>query len=323
MKNLKNDDKIFVAGHRGLVGQALVRSLKARNYTNILTRSRAEMDLLHSEAVAKFLMKEKPKLVVVAAAKVGGILANNNFRADFSYQNLQIQNNVIWGSHLADVPNLVFLGSSCIYPKDAAQPILENSLLTGPLEETNRPYAVAKIAGLELVNSIRRQYQRNYYSVMPTNLFGPGDNFDPLSSHVLPALIRRFVEAVDAGSPLVTIWGTGTPRREFLYSDDCAEGIVHLLENLDSNYFEKNHEELRGQSHINVGSGSDVSIRDLAEILSSEVGFKGEIVFDSSKPDGTMRKLMDSSRLEDLGWKPQLTLKEGIRKTIDWYRSNL
>lgn len=321
MKNLDKTSKIFVAGHNGLVGRAIVKSLKARGYETIVVRSRDGLDLLDSSAVGEFLISEKPHLVILAAAKVGGILANNKYRADFSYQNLQIQNNVIWGSHLAGVPNLVFLGSSCIYPRDAEQPIAEKALLSGPLEETNRPYAIAKIAGLELVNAIRRQYGRNYYSVMPSNLFGPGDNFNPETSHVLPALIRRFIEAGESNSSMVTIWGSGNPRREFLFSEECSAAIVYLIENLDDDFFEINSTSLAGQSHINVGSGVDISIRELAELIASEVNFKGLVAYDSSKPDGTLKKLMDSSLLSGLGWRPKRALVDGIRETIQWYRA--
>lgn len=322
MKFLSPDSRIFVAGHNGLVGRAIVKALHNKGYENVVVRNRADLDLLDKRKVSEFLHDCKPQCVIVAAAKVGGILANDTYRAEFVYQNLEIQNNVIWGSHLAGVERLIFLGSSCIYPRMASQPIKETSLLTGPLEETNRPYAIAKIAGLELVNSIRRQYKRHYFSAMPTNLYGPGDNFDPASSHVLPGLLRRFVEAVDRKSPEIAVWGTGSPRREFLYSEDCAEAITFLAESLAPDYFEANEVQLQKQSHINVGFGSDITIRELAEVIAEKTGYQGKVVFDSSKPDGTPRKLLDSSLLASLGWRPKTSLSAGIDATLKWFQQN-
>jgi GDP-L-fucose synthase len=255
----------------------------------------------------------------VAAALVGGIHANNTYRSEFIYQNLQIQNNIIWSAHELGINNLIFLGSSCIYPRQAPQPMPEGCLLTGPLEYTNRPYAIAKIAGMELVNCIRQQYGRNYFSVMPTNLYGPGDNFHPENSHVMPALIRRFVEAKAQNAAEVVIWGSGTPLREFLHVDDCADAIVHLMETVKNGSLETLPPARDGWYHVNVGSGSEVSIADLAQTVSDAVGFKGKLVFDRSKPDGTPRKLMDNSLLRGLGWTPKISLKEGVQSTVKWY----
>lgn len=319
---LKHSDKIFVAGHRGLVGSAIVEVLEKRGYKNIITRTRDELNLLDTAAVDQFYAAEKPDFVFVAAAKVGGILANNTYRADFIWENLQIQNNLIWGAHKADVRQLVFLGSSCIYPKEAPQPMPETCLLTGPLEYTNRPYALAKIAGLELVNSLRLQYGRDYFSVMPTNLYGPRDNFHPENSHVLPALIRRFVEAVETGAKEVVIWGSGEPRREFMYSLDCADAIVFLAEKMDQKSWEDLPQVKAGFFHINVGTGEDITIRELAQCIAETVGYKGEIKFDRSKPDGTMRKLLDISELHRKGWAPRWSLISGVDATKKWYRDS-
>ena len=294
------DAKIFVAGHRGMVGSAIVRQLEAKGYNNILTRTHGQLDLLDQQAVFAFLAEEQPDYIFIAAAKVGGIQANNTYRADFIYQNLVIEANLIHGAHLAGVQRLCFLGSSCIYPRDCAQPIKEEYLLTGPLEPTNEPYAIAKIAGIKLCESYNAQYGRQYVSAMPTNLYGPNDNYDLANSHVLPALIRKAHEAKQAGSQYLVIWGSGTPKREFLYVDDMADACVFLMEN------NINH------GIYNVGTGSDVTIRELAEAVMSVVGFEGGIVFDQTKPDGTPRKLLDVSRLKTLGWQAKIPLIEGI-----------
>jgi GDP-L-fucose synthase len=299
------DCKIYVTGHRGMVGSALVRRLQAGGYTNIVTRTHAELDLLDQRAVHAFLVDEKPDYIFIAAAKVGGIHANNVYRADFLYQNLLIEANLIHGAHLADVQRLMFLGSSCIYPRDCPQPIKEDYLLSGPLEQTNEPYAIAKIAGIKLAESYNRQYGRQYVSAMPTNLYGPNDNYDLANSHVLPALLRKAHEARLRGDPQYTVWGTGTPRREFLYVDDLADACVHLME---SGY---------DGPLVNVGTGEDVTIRELAETVMSVVGFEGEIVFDTSKPDGTPRKLLDVSRLASLGWTARTPLRQGIRQAYE------
>ena len=316
---LSKNDKIYVAGHRGLVGSAIVESLKARGYDKIVTRTRSELDLLDAVAVQRFYAEEKPDVVFVAAAKVGGIHANNVYRADFIYENLVIQNNVIWNAHLSGVHRLVFLGSSCIYPRNAPQPMPETCLLTGELEYTNRPYAIAKIAGLELVNSLRLQYGRDYFSVMPTNLYGPGDNFHPENSHVLPALIRRFVEAKESGAKSVTVWGTGKPRREFMYSLDCADAIVHLAESIALGSLEDSPQGQKGFYHINVGTGEDISIEELTRIIADAVGFTGLVVFDTEKPDGTPMKLLDVSHLRNTRWKRFRSLQLGIIETLKWY----
>jgi GDP-L-fucose synthase len=297
--------KIFVAGHRGMVGSALVRRLQAGGYANVLTASRAELDLLDQRAVHEFLTREKPDYVFIAAAKVGGIQANNVQRADFIYQNLVIEANLVHGAHLAGVQRLMFLGSSCIYPRDCPQPIREEYLLTGPLEATNEPYAIAKIAGIKLCESYNRQHGRQYVSVMPTNLYGPNDNYDLANSHVLPALIRKAHEAKLRGDAEYVVWGSGTPRREFLFVDDLADACVHLME--------------RGWDGelVNIGTGEDVTIRELAEAVMRVVGFEGRIVFDATKPDGTPRKLLDVSRLAALGWCARTPLEEGIRLAYD------
>jgi GDP-L-fucose synthase len=294
------DAKIFVAGHKGMVGSALVRRLEAGGWRSVVTRSRAELDLLDQRAVHAFLAHEKPDYIFVAAAKVGGIQANNVYRADFLYQNLVLEANLIHGAHLAGVQRLMFLGSSCIYPRDCTQPIKEDYLLTGALEATNEPYAIAKIAGLKLCESYNRQYGRQYVSVMPTNLYGPNDNYDLANSHVLPALIRKAHEAKQREDKEYVVWGSGTPRREFLYVDDLADACVHLMEmGYDG-------------ALVNVGTGEDVTIRELAETVMRVVGFQGRIVFDNSKPDGTPRKLLDVSRLASLGWRARTPLPEGI-----------
>ncbi len=304
---LPRDTSVYVAGHRGLVGSAIVRHFEARGFTKLVTRSRTELDLLDPHAVDAFFASERPQVVILAAAKVGGILANATFPADFLYQNLMIAANAIHVAYAHDVEKLLNLGSSCIYPKFAPQPIPESALLTGPLEETNRAYAIAKIAAIELCDAYRAQHGRSFISAMPTNLYGPGDNFDLQSSHVLPALIRKTVEAKEAGALSIGVWGTGTPRREFLYVDDLAEACLFLLEHFDE------------AGPINVGTGEDVSIRKLAESICEAVGYEGELVFDTSKPDGTPRKLMDMSRLQALGWVAGTSLDEGVARTVRAY----
>lgn len=300
---ITKDSKIYVAGHRGMVGSALVRTLEAKGYTNILTRTREQLDLLDQRAVFDFLQAEKPDYIFIAAAKVGGILANNTYRADFIYQNLQIESNLIHGAHEAEVQRLMFLGSSCIYPRDCPQPLKESYLLTGPLELTNEMYAIAKIAGIKLCESYNHQYGRQYVSVMPSNLYGPADNYDLNSSHVLPALIRKSHLAKLAGDKTCTVWGTGSPKREFLFVDDLADACTFLME-----------QHYAGPL-LNIGTGEDLTIRQLAETVTKVVGFQGELVFDTSKPDGTPRKLLDISSLNALGWKAKTRLCDGICMT--------
>lgn len=298
---MEKQAKIYVAGHRGMVGSAIYRKLKELGFENIIVRTSKELDLRDQQAVKEFFETEKPEYVFLAAAKVGGIMANNVFRADFIYENLAIQNNVIHYSHENDVKKLMFLGSSCIYPKMAPQPLKEDYLLTGTLEPTNEPYAIAKIAGIKMIESYRMQYDDNYISVMPTNLYGINDNYHPENSHVLPALIRKFHEAKVNNNPTVNIWGSGKPLREFMFADDLADACVFLMENYNDLQF------------VNIGVGEDISIRELAELIKEVVGFQGELEFDSSKPDGTPRKLMDVSKLTSLGWKAKTNLKEGIK----------
>jgi GDP-L-fucose synthase len=309
--NLKQ--KIFVAGHNGMVGSAIVRNLRAKGYDNIVTRSHAELELTNQAAVAAFFQEEKPDQVYLAAARVGGIYANNTFPAEFIYSNLMVQNNVIHQAFLIGVQKLLFLGSSCIYPKLASQPMSEDALLSGKLEPTNEPYAVAKIAGIKMCESYNRQYGVShgvdYRSVMPTNLYGPGDNYHPENSHVIPALIRRFHEAKVANAPEVIIWGTGTPRREFLYVDDLAAASVFVME-LDKARYDQFTEPMQG--HINVGFGKDVTIAELTKSIRAAVGYQGNVYFDPSKPDGAPRKWMDSSRLNELGWNAQIELEQGL-----------
>lgn len=308
------DAKIFVAGHRGLVGSALVRNLQAKGYGNLVVRTRDELDLTSQTAVERFFEDEKPDYVFLAAAKVGGIHANNTYPADFIRDNLAIQSSVIHAAWKNDVKRLLFLGSSCIYPKMALQPLKEEYLLTGPLEETNRPYAIAKIAGIEMCWSYNRQYGTRYLAVMPTNLYGPGDNYHPENSHVIPALIRRFHEAKQANEASVLVWGTGTPRREFLYSDDMADACVHLM-NLPDDQYQPLLAADRNAGLppvINIGVGEDVAIKELAELVKDAVGYRGEIAFDASRPDGTPRKLMDVTRLHGLGWRSTTALQDGL-----------
>ncbi|MBC8023911.1 MAG: GDP-L-fucose synthase [Burkholderiales bacterium] len=301
--------RVYVAGHRGMVGSAIVRALKARGHTDIVTRTHAELDLADQAAVRDFFAREKPDHVVLAAAKVGGIHANNTYPAEFIYENLMMEANAVHEAWRAGVKRLLFLGSSCIYPVRAQQPMREDALLTGTLEPTNEPYAIAKIAGIKLCESYNRQYGVDYRSVMPTNLYGPGDNYHPENSHVIPALIRRFHEAKESGAPRVVIWGTGTPRREFLFVDDMAEASVHVMQ-LDGATYQANTKPML--SHINVGTGEDITIAELAKLVAKGVGYEGRIEQDPSKPDGSPRKLMDVSRVKALGWKPRVGLEEGL-----------
>lgn len=299
--------RIYVAGHGGLVGSALVREIEKHPEHSWIGKTRSELDLLDRKSVFDFLASEKPDAVIVAAAKVGGIMANSSYPVEFLSENLQIETNLIDGAHAANIKKLLFLGSSCIYPKLAPQPIKEEYLLTGPLESSNEAYALAKISGLKLVQAYRKEYQRDWVSAMPSNVFGPGDNFDENTSHVLPALIGKFHAAKKAGLGSVTVWGSGTPKREFLFSDDLASACLFLLEKYNED------------SHINVGTGTDLSIAELAQTIAEVVGFDGEIQFETSKPDGTPRKLLDVSKLSALGWKSSIQLKDGIQKTYDWF----
>ena len=303
---IPREAKIWVAGHRGLVGSAIVRALQARGYERVVTRTSAELDLREQAAVRAFYAAERPEYVFVAAAKVGGILANDTYPAEFLYDNLMIEANIIHGAHAAGVKKLLFLGSTCIYPKLAPQPLREEYLLTGPLEPTNEWYAVAKIAGIKLCQAYRRQYGAHFIAAMPTNLYGPGDNFDLASSHVLPALLRKFHEAKVAGAPEVVVWGSGTPRREFCHVDDCAEACLHLMQTYDD------------AEIVNVGVGEDVSIAELAALVAKVVGYAGAIVYDRSRPDGTPRKLVDVSRITALGWRARIPLEQGIADTYAW-----
>ncbi len=307
---IKKTDKIFVAGHRGLVGSAIVRNLEAKGYTNIVKRTHKELDLKDQAGVNKFFDEEKPDVVVLAAAKVGGINANNTTPAEFAYENMQIQCNVIHAAHTHNVKKLLFLGSTCIYPRMAPQPIPEDALLTGPLETTNEAYAIAKISGLEMCKFYKRQYGDDYISCMPTNLYGPHDNYDLSGSHVMPAMIRKFHEAKVNNAPHVELWGTGTPLREFLYVDDMADACVFLLENYS------------GEQHVNIGTGVEVTIKELAETVKRIVGYEGEIVWNKDMPDGTPRKLTDVTKLHNLGWKHKVDLEEGVKLSYDWFREN-
>lgn len=351
MSNIINkNSKIYVAGHRGLVGSAIVKNLQSKGYTNIIYRTHKELDLTDQNAVEEFFSLEKPEYVILAAAKVGGIVANNTYRADFIYENLAIQNNVIHQSYVHKVKKLLFLGSTCIYPKEAPQPMPEDCLLTSPLEYTNEPYAIAKIAGIKMCESYNLQYGTNFISVMPTNLYGPNDNFDLEKSHVLPALIRKiylakllnegntqavlddlnmnsleeannYLEKFGVNKDSVEIWGTGKPRREFLYSEDMADACVFLLENRDfTDTYDKNQKEVRN-THINIGTGVDISIKELATLIQDIIGFKGDLVFNTEKPDGTMVKLTDPSKLHSLGWKHKVELEDGIKSMFSWYLS--
>lgn len=345
---MNKNSKIYVAGHRGLVGSAIVKNLESKGYTNIITRTHKELDLINQKSVEEFFENEKPEYVILAAAKVGGIVANNTYRADFIYENLQIQNNVIHQSYIHKVKKLLFLGSTCIYPKNAPQPMSEDSLLTSPLEYTNEPYAIAKIAGIKMCESYNIQYGTNFLSVMPTNLYGPNDNFDLETSHVLPALVRKIhlakllsekkydevikdlkVSNIDEATTYlnkfgvnkdkVEIWGSGNPRREFLYSEDMADACVFLIENRDfKDTYEHNSKKIIN-THINIGTGKDISIKELANLIKDIVGFKGKLYFNTEKPDGTMIKLTDSSKLHSLMWKHKVKLEDGIKTIYDWY----
>lgn len=305
--SMELNDKIYIAGHRGMVGSAIVKKLQAKGFNNLVLRTSSEMDLRNQEAVTTFFETEKPDYVFLAAAKVGGIYANNTYRADFLYYNLMIQNNIIHQSFRHKVKKLLFLGSSCIYPKMAPQPLKEEYLLTGPLEPTNEPYAIAKIAGIKMCETYRHQYGCNYISVMPTNLYGPNDNYDLQNSHVLPALLRKFHEAKIENNPYVEVWGSGSPRREFLHVDDLADACLFLMENYNE------------ASPVNIGSGQDISIKELAFLIKEIVGYSGEVQFDVSKPDGTPKKLLDVSKLSELGFSYRIPLKEGIKKVYEEY----
>jgi GDP-L-fucose synthase len=313
---MKLDDKIYIAGHRGLVGSAIVRQLKASGYTNLITRTRQELDLTNQEIVQSFFAEQRPNYVILAAAKVGGIYANNKYPAEFIYQNIMIEANVINASYQHGVDRLLFLGSTCIYPKSVTQPMREDALLTDALEPTNEPYALAKIAGIKLCESYNRQYGTDFRSVMPTNLYGENDNFHPKNSHVIPALMQRFHQAKIDNDRDVTVWGTGNAMREFLYVDDMAAASLFVLE-LDQQIYQANTKPML--SHINVGTGVDVTIREMAETMKQVVGFEGEIKFDASRPDGTPRKLIDTSRLTNMGWTYSIELQEGLRKTYSWF----
>ena len=345
---MNKNSKIYIAGHRGLVGSAIVKNLESKGYTNLVYRTHKELDLTSQKEVEEFFQSEKPEFVILAAAKVGGIVANNTYRADFIYENLAIQNNVIHNAYKYGVQKLLFLGSTCIYPKDAPQPMPENCLLTSPLEYTNEPYAIAKIAGIKMCESYNIQYGTNFISVMPTNLYGPNDNFDLEKSHVLPALIRKihcakllnekkydevikdlglnsldeakqYLAKFGVDETSVEIWGTGKPRREFLYSEDMADACVFLLENRDfKDTYEKDAKEIIN-THINIGTGVDISIKELAELMKSIIGFGGELTFNTEKPDGTMVKLTDPSKLHSLGWKHKVELEDGIKTMYEWY----
>jgi GDP-L-fucose synthase len=308
---MKKESKIYVAGHNGLVGSAIVRLLQKKGYNNLILRSRQELDLCDQQAVKKFFEQEKPEYVFLAAAKVGGIVANQTYPADFAYTNLQIQNNILHNAYLSKVKKLLFLGSSCIYPRDCPQPIKEEYLLTGPLEPSNIAYAIAKIAGLIECDSYNKQYGTNFISVMPTNLYGPNDNFDLTTSHVLPAMIRKFKEAKDRNEKEVVMWGTGKAKREFLHVDDLADACVFLMNKYD------------GPGTVNIGTGIDVSIKELAELIQKTVGFTGKIIWDKTKPDGTPRKWLNVNKLHNLGWKHKIELEKGLKMTYEWYRKSL
>ena len=347
---MNKNSKIYVAGHRGLVGSAIVKNLESKGYTNIITRTHKELDLINQKSVEEFFENEKPEYVILAAAKVGGIVANNTYRADFIYENLQIQNNVIHQSYVHKVKKLLFLGSTCIYPKEAPQPMSEDSLLTSPLEYTNEPYAIAKIAGIKMCESYNIQYGTNFISVMPTNLYGPNDNFDLEKSHVLPALVRKihlakllseekyeevikdlnvsnieeaitYLDKFGVNKNKVEIWGSGNPRREFLYSEDMADACIFLLENIDfKDTYTPNTKEIIN-THINIGTSKDISIKELATLIKEIIGFKGELYFNIKKPDGTILKRTDVNKLISLGWKYKIELEEGVRKIYEWYKN--
>lgn len=317
---MQKNSKIYIAGHRGLVGSALLKNLRERGYENLIFKTHSELDLCDQNSVLKFFECEKPEYVFLAAAKVGGIYANNTYRADFIYQNIMIQNNIIHQSYLHGVKKLLFLGSTCIYPKEAPQPMSEESLLTSPLEYTNEPYAIAKIAGIKMCESYNLQYGTNFLSVMPTNLYGPNDNFDLENSHVLPALLRKMHEAKIKNQNQVEIWGSGNPKREFLFSEDMADASVFIMESIDFKDLAKEGEEIRN-THINIGTGIEISIKELALLIKEIVGFKGELFFNTKKPDGTMRKLTNPSRLHNLGWRHKVELKEGVERVYEIFKT--
>jgi GDP-L-fucose synthase len=312
---INKKSKIYVAGHSGMVGSAIVKRLMRDGFENFILRTRQELDLINQKNVFDFFKNNKPEYVIISAGKVGGIQANNKFRAEFLYENLMIQTNLIHSAYLNGVKKLLFLGSSCIYPRNCTQPIKEGYLLTGELEQTNEPYALAKIAGIKMCENYYRQYGCNFISAMPTNLYGPGDNFDLNNSHVIPALLRKFHEAKINNSPSVEVWGTGTPKREFLYVDDLADACIFLLKNLESSELEKN-----GITHINVGSGIDQTIQELADTIRDVVGFEGQVIFDKTKPNGTPEKLLDITVLSNMGWKPTKSLKDGLENTYSWVK---
>jgi len=315
---IKKNSKIYIAGHKGMVGSAIIRRLRQEGFDNFILRTHQQLDLTDQYNVLNFFKNNKLEYVIISAGKVGGIQANNTYRAEFLYENLMIQNNLIHSSYLNGVKKLLFLGSSCVYPCDCTQPIKEEYLLTSELEQTNEPYAIAKIAGIKMCENYYRQYGSNFISVMPTNLYGPGDNFDLNNSHVIPALLRKFHEAKIKNSPNVKVWGTGTPKREFLYVDDLADACIFLLENLEASELDKN-----GITHINVGSGIDQTIRELATTIRDVVGFNGQIIFDKTKPDGTQEKLLDITRLSKMGWKPTRPLQDGLKKTYAWIEAQV
>jgi GDP-L-fucose synthase len=314
-ENFKNK-KVFIAGYKGMVGSAITRSLQSNGYSNLILADKSEVDLMRQESVESFMATQKPDVMIIAAAKVGGILANNTYRAEFLYQNLMIEANLIHSAYESGVSKVIFLGSSCIYPKLAPQPLKEESLLSGYLEYTNEPYAIAKIAGIKLCESYYKQYGSNFFSMMPTNLYGYFDNFDLNTSHVLPALMRKFDTAVTEGNDSVLLWGTGTPKREFMFVDDLADAIRFSLENIEAKDLYEN-----GLTHLNVGTGEDLMISELAQIIADTTGFKGKIEYDTTKPDGTPRKIMDVSRINNLGWKHNTSLEEGIKLTYKWYKN--
>ena len=316
---MNQSDKIYVAGHNGMVGSAIVRKLREKGFINIITRPSSELDLTNQKDTYNFLQDEKPDYVLIAAAKVGGIYANDSCPAEFIYQNLIIEANLIHGSYLAGVNNLLFLGSSCIYPKESLQPIKEEYLLSGYLESTNEPYAVAKIAGIKLCESYNRQYDTDYRSIMPTNLYGPNDNFHPKNGHVIPALIRKFHEAKVKSRPFVEVWGSGKPMREFLHVDDMADASIYIMD-IDKKILESEVDSML--SHINIGTGTDITIKEVAQIVKEIVRFCGEIVFNPEMPDGSKRKLLDVSKIEKLGWKSSITLKDGLKETYEWFLDN-
>ncbi len=316
---MNSNDKIYVAGHNGMVGSAIVRKLREKGCINVITRSSSDLDLTNQQNVHNFLQDESPDYVVIAAAKVGGIYANDSYPAEFIYQNLMIEANLIHGSYLAGVNKLLFLGSSCIYPKESQQPIKEDYLLSGHLEPTNEPYAIAKIAGIKLCESYNRQYGTDYRSIMPTNLYGPNDNFHPKNSHVIPALIRKFHEAKVEKKPFVEVWGSGKPMREFLHVDDMADASIHIMD-IDKKILESEVDPML--SHINIGTGTDITIKDVAQTIKEVVGYCGEIVFNTKMPDGTKRKLLDVSKMENLDWRPIIALKDGLKGTYEWFLEN-